>query len=312
MGLYATFSFPLIHGWLPSKSEPVYTALERQASSYEDAQNLFFKEEELESKLMSPDGVLSDEEQQLYQDILTIKSFLDTSATQLTTWGIEVIRRSMRPGTFAIFFRNDHFSTLYCHPETRELISLVTDAGYRTHSNVVWESLVDVNGEQTQFLTGDYRPIRSGDLATSSTRIRVEGQANVWEANQGGQAKAKGATEYDIAGTNPDHEQEDRDLALALQLQEEEEERQREDEARRQRETQLSEQYIEQQARQPSMVGGRGRGSRAVLGGRGRGGGLMGRGQATPAAGLVPERRSSNSINAPASPNTPPRSTAPT
>ncbi|KAK0388151.1 hypothetical protein NLU13_4396 [Sarocladium strictum] len=316
MGLYATFSIPLIHGWLPPRSEPVYEAFERQAASYEDAQNLFFREEELESKLMSPSGALSNEEQQLYQDILTIKSFLDTSATQLTPWGIEVIRKSMRPGTFAIFFRNDHFSTLYCHPESRELFSLVTDAGYRTHTKVVWESLVDVNGERTQFLTGDYRPIRSGDLVSNSTGTRVESQGDHWETLHNFHGKATGPNERSVAGKIFDHEQEDRDLALALQLQEEEEERQREDEARRQRERQLSEQYIEQQGRQPGVASGGGRGGPLGRGGRGgRGGGAIGRGGTTASAGsstgLVPERRSSNSVNAPVTSTTPPRSPAP-
>jgi hypothetical protein len=41
----------------------------------------------------------------------------------------------------------------------------------------------------------------------------------------------------------------DRDLALALQLQEEEEERHRQEQVRRQRESRLSEQFIEQQGR---------------------------------------------------------------
>ncbi|KAH8179169.1 MINDY deubiquitinase domain-containing protein [Sarocladium implicatum] len=310
MGLYATFSIPLIHGWLPSKSEPVYQAFERQAASYEDAQNLFFREEELESRLMDPSGSLSDDEQQLYQDILTIKSFLNVSATQLTHWGIEVIRKSMRPGTFAIFFRNDHFSTLYCHPQTRDLVTLVTDTGYRTHAKVVWESLVDVNGEQTQFLGGDYKPIRSGDLATGNDQQHKKGQDySNWDPSQSSQS--------DVGGSNaqgsehiPDHEQEDRDLALALQLQEEEEERQREDEARRQRETQLSEQFIEQQGRSPGLAGGAGRrASQAAPPQPPRPG--MGRGSSTN-SGLVPERRSSNSVNTQAASNTPPRSPAPT
>ncbi|KAH7320738.1 hypothetical protein B0I35DRAFT_351242, partial [Stachybotrys elegans] len=156
MGLYATFSIPLIHGWLAAPSDPVYEALERQAASYEDVQNLLFREEELEDRLVNSESGLSESEQQLYQDIITIKSFLSTSATQLTHWGIEVIGKAIRPGTFAILFRNDHFSTLYCHPETKQLLTLVTDAGYRSHEDVVWESLVDVNGERTEFFSGNF------------------------------------------------------------------------------------------------------------------------------------------------------------
>ncbi|EGR44613.1 uncharacterized protein TRIREDRAFT_52446, partial [Trichoderma reesei QM6a] len=156
MGLYATFSIPLIHGWLPPHDDPVRYAMERHAASYEDVQNLLFREEELEDKLASSEEGLTEAEQDLYQDIITIKIFLNESATQLTPWGIEVIQKAIRPGTFAILFRNDHFSTLYCHPHTRQLLTLVTDAGYRSHDEVVWESLRDVNGELNQFLSGDF------------------------------------------------------------------------------------------------------------------------------------------------------------
>ncbi|KAG8406848.1 hypothetical protein J3459_018629 [Metarhizium acridum] len=103
MSLYAAFSIPLIHGWLPSQTDPAYSALERQAGSYEDVQNLLFREEELEEKLSSPDG-LTEDEQQLYQDIMTIKMFLSTSATQLTAWGIEVIGKAMRRAHSPFFF----------------------------------------------------------------------------------------------------------------------------------------------------------------------------------------------------------------
>lgn len=292
MSLYATFSIPLIHGWLPPRSEVVYSALERQAASYEDVQNLLFREEELEQKLMSPTAGLSEEEQQLYQDILTIKSFLSISATQLTPWGIEVIGKAIRPGTFAILFRNDHFSTLYCHPDTMQLLSLVTDAGYRTHDEVVWESLIDVNGERSEFLSGDYRPVGSGDLVgPSSSGANYSDQGGEWSTVQN--TRGKGRQEEETHVSSNSHEQEDRDLALALQLQEEEEQRHREEENRRHRESILSEQYIEQQARQPvpSVRGARG-GARGgpVRGGRGGGRGGV---------DLVPSRQSSNSVNVP-------------
>lgn len=238
MSLYATFSIPLIHGWLPAQTDAAYSAMERQAASYEDVQRLLFREEELEQTLSSDDG-LTEDEQQLYQDIVTIKMFLDSSATQLTSWGIEVIGKAMRPGTFAILFRNDHFSTLYCHPQTLQLLSLVTDAGYGTHDQVVWESLVDVNGENTEYLSGDFRVVDSSAEAGLSNRNVSTGRDVQHLVNEAGLSQ---------------HEQEDRDLALALQLQEEEDQRHREEQSRRQRESILSEQYIEQQGHRPTPV----------------------------------------------------------
>ncbi|GAB1313459.1 hypothetical protein MFIFM68171_03669 [Madurella fahalii] len=287
MALYSTFSIPLIHGWLPSKDDAVYDSFARQAASYEDAQNLLFREEELEEKLSSSHGDgLTEEEQQIYQDILTIKSFLSISATQLTKFGLDVIKKSMRPGSVAILFRNDHFSTLYRHPQTHELLTLVTDAGYAGHAEVVWESLVDVNGESAEFFSGDFRLVggashgqpgpsgggvtgRWADVAGRDTSNN-EGWTTV--QNRRGRNQAEGQR-----GSNQQHEQEDRDLALALQLQEEEDERHRTEQERRRRESLLSEQFIEQQARSGTTPASNlnasrgGRGSTSNLG-RGRGG----------------------------------------
>lgn len=251
MSLYATFKIPLIHGWLPPTSDAAHDALERQAGSYEDAQNLLFREEELEHKLSSEDG-LTPQEQQMYEDIMAIKCFFDSSATQLTPWGIEVISKAIRPGTFAILFRNDHFSTLYSHPETKQLVTLVTDDGYRSHKEVVWESLVDINGERTQYLSGDFRVVGSGSAAAS---INFGGysdeHAGEWTAVQN---RRNTTTQKQSELPIPSSEQEDRDLAFALQLQEEEDERHRAEQARRRSSAATSNRIIEQQGRQPHAL----------------------------------------------------------
>ncbi|KAK1772310.1 hypothetical protein QBC33DRAFT_4981 [Phialemonium atrogriseum] len=301
MRLYSTFSVPLIHGWLPPKADAEYGALERRAVSYEDAQNLLFREEELEEKLSnnSHEG-LTEEEQEIYQDIFTIKSFLDMFATQLTPWGLDVIRKAMNPGSVAILFRNDHFSTLYRHPQTLELLTLVTDAGYAEHPEIVWESLVDVNGEHAEFFSGDFRLVggaghhqqerpASGNFATSNARN------DGWTAVQGrqGRDQQQSTGGNDEPPVSPKHEQEDRDLALALQLQEEEDERHRSEQARRQRESRLSEQFIEQQGQQPAAGSGNRRGGSQGASARG-----------ALAAPSAPNRRSSSSVGGPVSPVT--------
>ncbi|KAK4101097.1 hypothetical protein N658DRAFT_486464 [Parathielavia hyrcaniae] len=268
MTLYSTFAIPLIHGWLPSKDDAVYEALARHAVSYEDVQNLLFREEELEEKLCSPQGLVL-EEQQLYQDILTIKSFLSISATQLTRVGLDVIRKAMKPGTVAILFRNDHFATLYRHPQTLELLTLVTDAGYAGHAEVVWESLVDINGESADFFSGDFRlvggathDVRSGPSSSHGTVPENwtdaldddvdDGNSSEWTTVQPRHGRNATPARDGEPPLSPKYEQEDRDLALALQLQEEEDERARLEQDRRRRESLLSEQFIEQQGRPAS------------------------------------------------------------
>ncbi|KAI0453149.1 hypothetical protein F5B21DRAFT_480333 [Xylaria acuta] len=271
MELYATFNIPLIHGWLPLKDDPVYDALKRRATSYDDAQNLLFHEEELEVKFSNSPTGLTDDEQQLYQDIIAIKSFLAMAATQLTPFGLDVVTKSIKPGDVSILFRNDHFSTLYRHPQTRQLFTLVTDAGYFTHDEVVWESLADVRGERTEFFSGDFRVVGGNQLqrAASSNDAWYNSSSAAGTSRDGGwqtvqDRRSRNNQQSQPATTNPplspQHEQEDRDLALALQLQEEEEERHRAEQAARRRESRLSEQFIEQQGRDGGRTGNRARG----------------------------------------------------
>jgi len=252
MKLYGTFSIPLIHGWLPPKSSPAYAALARSAPTYEDAQNLMFREEELEQKLQN-EG-LGFEDQATLEDISTIKAFFVSSATQLTEFGLETIQKSLAPGSVAILFRNDHFSTLYKHPQSGQVLHLVTDMGYAGHEEVVWESLADVTGENCEFFSGDFRPVGGAPHLASPTEnsewTTVQGRRGARDRASPRQSLGVQAQRVDATPSQPPQlpntEQEDHDLALALQLQEEEEERHRVETERRRRESEMSERFIEQ------------------------------------------------------------------
>ncbi|KAF2206368.1 hypothetical protein CERZMDRAFT_10946, partial [Cercospora zeae-maydis SCOH1-5] len=154
MRLYSTFNIPLIHGWIPPRESPVYYAFDRNAKTFEDAQNIQFAEAELEHKQQT-EG-LNFQEQQLLEDIMTIRSFLNNWPTQLTDHGLDCISHSLDSGQIAILFRNDHFSTLYKEPRHGALMTLVTDQGYGSHAEIVWESLVDVNGAASEHFSGDF------------------------------------------------------------------------------------------------------------------------------------------------------------
>ncbi len=274
MRLYSTFNIPLIHGWLVPRSHPAYKTLERSAKTYEDAQNLLFREEELEEKLSRE--VLNSEEQNLLGDIYSIKSFLSSSATQLSDFGLRIITEAMYPGSIAILFRNDHFSTLYKHPQSGQLLTLVTDMGYAGHEEVVWESLVDVSGEGCEFFAGDFRPVGNTAGDTQPQRSSMVAEAEGWTTVHGSRnttrkSKISSTTSPPSVGnseprldqttvlpTSPATEQEDHDLALALQLQEEEEDRHRRETAARLREEDLSQALLISE--EPSNQRGRGRG----------------------------------------------------
>lgn len=281
MKLYSTFGIPLIHGWIPPRNHVAYAALKRSAKTYEEAQNLMFREEELEDKLQRH-GLNSDE-QLMLEDVLNVKYFLSSSATQLTAHGLETMADALGPGSIAILFRNDHFSTLYKHPHSGQLFTLVTDMGYAGHDEVVWESLVDVNGEGCEFFAGDFRPVgnNTGPSSTNGHPSENSGWTTVTRSNGSNHNKsnksqpsndslsADPSQHFSVLSVNdetpqsPSAEQEDHDLALALQLQEEEEDlHRRETAARRREENELSQAYLASETASPSSRRGAGRGRR--------------------------------------------------
>jgi hypothetical protein len=215
--LYGAFAIPLVHGWLPQRSDPARTAFARAAPTYEDAQTIQFGEEELEIKLRQ--GGLTPNEQQLWEDIVSIRRFFSTYPTQLTPYGLNVVSESLFPGAFAIMFRNDHFSTIYKHPETGQLYTLVTDAGYADKDEVIWESLVDVSGQRSEFFSGDFRPVGNVEEIIDSSP-QPTGHRNSSSHLHEPQHTAPPISPQEV------QEQHDADFAMALQLQEEEQARQ--------------------------------------------------------------------------------------
>lgn len=325
MRLYSTFNVPLIHGWTAPADSPAYAAFVRSAQTFEDAQNIQFLESELEDKLQS-EG-LPPQEQQTLQDIQTIKAFLSTWPTQLTDFGLQTISESLAPGKFAILFRNDHFSTIYKEPKHGALMTLVTDAGYATHDEIVWESLVDVNGSASEMFSGDFR------IVSHSQDVRLNqgnsgGGTENWQTvpSRGGRHGKQSSMDVSekttpppLPGPRPNvgssttaddpdlaipdsvamrkaSEQEDHDLALALQLQEEEEDQQRQAEQRRKREQELSERFLSNETEGP----------RPAVPPR-RNGGRAGAGPTTSAAPASSSARTNTrpAVNRPADPSDP-------
>lgn len=258
MRLYSTFAIPLIHGWLAEKHDAALAAFERSANTYEDAQNIQFREEEIEQKLQM--GTLSPEDEAAFMDLTSIKQFLSSWPTQLTEYGLKVMQETLKPGQIAILFRNDHFSTLYKEPRSGRLMTLVTDMGYATHDEIIWESLVDLSGTRTEMYSGDFKsvshdnPLALGDdqgwtTVASRNRRRADHGQTQRQASGHGTPPADSQAPTDAMPTTKGlvrSEQEDHDLALAMQLQEEEEERERNQQAARRREAELSEHFLSQ------------------------------------------------------------------
>ena len=92
----------------------------------------------------SSTGGLSTDDQELLRQGPIIETFLAETASQLTYAGLLALYQSVRERQLGIFFRNDHFSTIFSFDG--KLYLLVTDLGYQHESSVVWELLDEIDG----------------------------------------------------------------------------------------------------------------------------------------------------------------------
>ncbi|KAK9452925.1 hypothetical protein V1511DRAFT_484251 [Dipodascopsis uninucleata] len=157
LALFRAFDVDIVHGWLSDHSNEYFHDALMKATSYEGAQALLLESADLTAKLKSEKSLTS-EEVEIVERARLVDAFLTSSATQLTQHGLSFLSELLSSGSFAIFFRNDHFSTIYKHPESNQLFMLVTDAGYIGHQNIVWESLNDITGSGSEFYNGFFVP----------------------------------------------------------------------------------------------------------------------------------------------------------
>jgi hypothetical protein len=83
-----------------------------------------------------------------------IRKWMEDTASQLTFHGITKLYEELKEGQLYVFFRNNHFSTIYMHEAS--LWVLITDQGY-TKQVAVWEKLDSVHGDSF-FVTSEFQP----------------------------------------------------------------------------------------------------------------------------------------------------------
>ncbi|QKX55526.1 uncharacterized protein TRUGW13939_02620 [Talaromyces rugulosus] len=235
---YDAFRVPLLHGWIADPTSDAHASMTQVAQYYEDIQLLPFRKEELEDRVTQSDSTLNADEQRLISDIDTIQYFVDVeNATQLSSFGLSHLSKTLAPGSISILFRNDHFSTLYKHPQSGQLFTLITDAGYADHPEIVWESLVDVTGTNAEFFAGDFRPVGHGPSGSGTTGEPqpTTGRRSVGQTARTSNSGTSAAAAERSSSPQATTEQEDADYAYALSLQFQEEARQQEQEQERNR-----------------------------------------------------------------------------
>ena len=167
------------HGWIVSEDDTsAYPYVSR--ISYNEAVEKVAVCEEIKSGMVSAnDFELISKYKEVIQEGEAISNWLSQTSSQLTTDGVIQLNSRMDNGGLAVLFRNNHFSVL--HKRDDRLFSLVTDVGFR-HSEIVWESLDQVDGD-TQYFTQRFLPVLDSDLAANdfevALRLQYENSANI-------------------------------------------------------------------------------------------------------------------------------------
>ncbi|GAM25997.1 hypothetical protein SAMD00019534_091720 [Acytostelium subglobosum LB1] len=119
----------LVHGWL---SDP------ENVEAHNLISNLSYNE--LATKIVDFEKsfpLISSKAEKQIRDLL--------NGSQLSSYGLEQIRTSLEEDEICVFFRNNHFATITKHDGSLHI--LVTDIGYETERNIVWEKIITLDGD---------------------------------------------------------------------------------------------------------------------------------------------------------------------
>lgn len=144
--IFDAFGLNFVHGWVwePQPGSPVNQVFE-QLQTFEGLQNFF-----------------CDDDSEDYHQQKEVEYWLQENSSQLTDYGLRNLDREVNADLVAIFFRNNHFSTLYKGLSDDSYL-LVTDTAFTKLSRYVWQSLNSVSGNGDLFFTGDFVPVVEGD-----------------------------------------------------------------------------------------------------------------------------------------------------
>ncbi|KII65785.1 hypothetical protein RF11_10304 [Thelohanellus kitauei] len=156
IGLLDILDLRLYHGWIIDPNE---------TELYEQCGKCSYNE--LMMKMCGWDG--KGTESQEYRNYVLATNFLNEYPTQLSKYGLELLKDSIPENIISLFFRNDHFSTIIRRGQ--KLYSLVTDYGYQNDRNIVWET-VTLKGAGTfynsRFETVYQSGIDQGSISSST------------------------------------------------------------------------------------------------------------------------------------------------
>lgn len=130
---------PLYHGWLLDPESPEILAAVGNCSYNQLVEKIINNKSSTKPELVT--------------EALLAEAFLERTASQLTYHGLCELNSTVTEDELCVLFRNNHFITMYKQKD--RLYQLVTDQGFLNEPDVVWESLINVEGDG-QFADSDF------------------------------------------------------------------------------------------------------------------------------------------------------------
>ena len=155
-----------------------------------------------------------------FVEVEAVRAYFESSASQLTTYGLCELHSSVNERQLGVFFRNNHFNTIFKYGG--ELFLLVTDQGFIDERDLVWEKLSTVDGD-TQYMNSSFTKYMPQGLSQMTIKEQaVEAAALLAAAATPSSPDAQVNVPADLQGPQRVDPHDDADLVLAMQLQEQE------------------------------------------------------------------------------------------
>ncbi|KAG2202398.1 hypothetical protein INT47_008869 [Mucor saturninus] len=159
LAMFDLFNVDLVHGWVADPQDiETFDIVVNKCKSYNQTVEFIVQANEISSRIRQEPFTLAEEEK-LHEGYIATE-FLNNTATQLTYFGLELLLDSIPVDTLCVLFRNNHFSTVYRHPQSG-LYMLVTDSGLVLERTIIWESITDVDQGSSGFFNGNFETPRS-------------------------------------------------------------------------------------------------------------------------------------------------------
>lgn len=141
--IFSVFNLNFVHAWCwePCRESPANRVFQ-EMQTYDGIQDYLF-------------GASTEAGTDVQNNI---RRWLEVNSTQLTAFGLQKLDDHVKADLLAVFFRNNHFCTLY-KANDHGFYLLITDTAFLKSNKYVWQSLNSASGGDDLFFTGEFLPI---------------------------------------------------------------------------------------------------------------------------------------------------------